>query len=246
MTDSEDRKDDAVKNWFNAVFRGVGTVVVAYILALFTLYALRDTFLFGSESPSTIVKISGLVAEFMVVGTSVLIVSYLTKVNEYIDVKKPSKTALKLVVFSTILMLLIQVLSSAFTGILGIESASNTVVEQGESNPIYYLYLVPVMLLFVGPVEEYVFRGVIQSTFAEFVNYKVGIAVASTLFGLIHLSAVGGATLESIPYIVTAAILGVVLGYYYEKTGNIVVPMLAHGIYNSVLMLILFASFQLG
>lgn len=245
QTDSDNiSQTDEVLGWINAIVRGIGTALVAYTMALFILYIMRD-WLF-SNSTSAISQVGALVAEFLVVGVSVLTVSYIVKVNNYIKFSRPDQSDLKIVLITVGIMLVIQVLSGIFTTVFGIESASNVVVEQGTSDPIYYLYLIPVMLIFVGPVEEYVFRGVIQSTFTRFVNFKIGIAVSSVTFGLIHLSATGGLSVESVPYIVTASLLGVVLGYYYESTDNIIVPMLAHGIYNSVLMSILFFSFQLG
>lgn len=253
MDDSNEKTEDntntdgsGLMGWINAFGRGIGTAFGAYVIALFVIYMLRDTVLFASDPSSSIIQVAGLVAEFSIIGVSILVAAYVFKVNEYIDFSKPNVSDLKIVLIAVGIMLVLQVLSTVFTTVFSIESASNVVVEQGESNPIYFLYLIPVMLIFVGPVEEYVFRGVIQSTFTRFVNFKIGIVFASISFGLIHISATGGPSLESIPYVVTASLLGGVLGYYYEETGNIIVPMLAHGVYNSILMFIVFLSLQFG
>lgn len=114
--------------------------------------------------------------------------------------------------------------------------ADNAVVEAGESDPLFYLYMIPVMILLVGPYEELLFRGIIQGVFRDYFNVKTAIIVTSILFGLVHIPAVGGLTFSAIPYVIVTGFLGIILGLSYEKSKSILVPSIAHGIYNAILM----------
>lgn len=233
-----DRITPIIKASGISVIQGVGTVVFAYILTIFVLYLFGQQF---SLDPSgTIPQVLLHVLEFATLGLFALFFSYIIGSYDYIDARIPTRKHLVTSIGVIFLMLTFQVFFNGLIQLLGAESAENTVVNSGLGDPIFYLYMVPVMIFFVGPVEEYVFRGIIQDTFTEKVNFKTGLLVASLLFGMIHITSIEGASLEALLYIASSSVLGLVLGYYYHKTRNIIVPMLAHGIYNSILMLTLY------
>lgn len=119
--------------------------------------------------------------------------------------------------------------------LLGIENAENSVVEMGRSNPDFFLYMVPIAILFVGPGEELVFRGVVQGLLRQAYGVVPAVLVASALFGVAHYLALTGTSGGKLTYIAVAGALGVVLGAVYELSGNIVVPSIVHGVYNAVL-----------
>jgi membrane protease YdiL (CAAX protease family) len=116
---------------------------------------------------------------------------------------------------------------------LGIESAENTVVEMGRQNPDFFLYMVPVALLFIGPGEELLFRGVVQGLLRQAYGVVPAVLATSALFGVAHYLALSGG--GKLTYIAIAGALGIVLGAAYELSGNIVVPSVIHGIYNAIL-----------
>lgn len=66
-----------------------------------------------------------------------------------------------------------------------------------------------------GFCEESLFRGTIQKEW--------GIIVASLIFGLLHTGA-----RRLIVMGIWTALLGMILGFAYEKTGNLLIPMIAH------------------
>lgn len=120
----------------------------------------------------------------------------------------------------------------------GVTPATNAVIEQGERAPEYFLYLIPIALLLNGPAEELLFRGLIQGLFRRAYGVVPGIVLASVLFGAVHITAVittGGGTASILATLGTAGVLGLVLGAVYERTRNLLVPMVAHGVYNAVL-----------
>lgn len=103
--------------------------------------------------------------------------------------------------------------------------------------PAFLLALAVLSVVLIAPAEELLFRGAIQGRLRERFGPVPGVAGASLLFGSIHLANYSG----SLPSVVAGALLiaavGAVVGAAYERTGNLVVPVLAHACYNVVLLL---------
>jgi len=145
----------------------------------------------------------------------------------------PSLRDLALVVAGFVALYLVgAALATVFTW-LGVDSATNSVVEQGREDPVRFLYLVPVTFLFVAPAEELLFRGVIQGIFRRAYGVVPAVVFASAIFGLGHWLALLGSSSGKVRYVVVAAMLGLVLGTLYELTENILVPILVHACWNS-------------
>ncbi|WP_193309291.1 CPBP family intramembrane glutamic endopeptidase [Halorubrum halophilum] len=120
-------------------------------------------------------------------------------------------------------------------GELGLTTGQNQAVVP-DGNPVtYYALMVAVSLLVVGPVEEALFRGVVQGGLRRAFDAVPSILMASAMFGLVHLVAVSGTPGERWAYVAVAVVLGAVLGLLYEHTDNVLVPGLAHGMYNAVI-----------
>lgn len=125
---------------------------------------------------------------------------------------------------------------------VGVDVATNRALTPGRDNPTYYLYMVVVSVLLVGPAEELVFRGVVQGELRKALSPAPAIVLAAFLFGSIHFLAGTGTFIEQAAYVFVATLLAIPLGYLYEVTGNLTVPALAHGTYNAVLYLIQYAD----
>lgn len=117
----------------------------------------------------------------------------------------------------------------------------NAAVTIGVGEPGYLLTMVGFSLLVVGPAEELLFRGVVQGRLSETWGVWPAILVATVLFGLSHASVSGGVA-GVVAYVITATVLGILLGYLYERTNNIVIPAAIHGVNNAVI----FAWLYLG
>ncbi|WP_313693869.1 CPBP family intramembrane glutamic endopeptidase [Halorarum halobium] len=120
-------------------------------------------------------------------------------------------------------------------GAVGVEVATNRALGPGRDAPIYFLYMIPVSILVVGPAEELVFRGVVQGELRKALPAAPAVSLAAFLFGSIHFIAGTGTVLEQSAYVLVVTLLALPLGYLYEYTGNLVVPALAHGLYNAAL-----------
>jgi hypothetical protein len=79
-----------------------------------------------------------------------------------------------------------------------------------------------------GIGEELMFRGLLQEGLARWIGGSMGVwialGVASTLFGLLH-------PMNS-AYVLLAAVIGLLLGGLWIATGNLLVPIVAHAVYD--------------
>ena len=119
---------------------------------------------------------------------------------------------------------------------LGVESAQNRAIVRGRENPVLFLLLLPITLLFVAPGEELVFRGVVQGKFREAYGPLPAVVIASLLFGISHSGALAGS--GQVTYLAVATILGLILGAVYEYTGNLLVPIAIHAVWNGRIYLV--------
>lgn len=127
-------------------------------------------------------------------------------------------------------------------GAVGVEVATNRALTPGQEAPRYFLYMVPVSILVVGPAEELVFRGVVQGELRKALPAAPAIGLAAFLFGSIHFTAGTGTLAGQLAYVLVATILALPLGYLYERTRNLALPALAHGLYNAALYAIQYAD----
>lgn len=99
-----------------------------------------------------------------------------------------------------------------------------------------------VFFLFVGPMEELVFRGYMQSRLNEAfgrpyqffgISWGAGLIIASLLFGLLHVfkspfnPLIGNYSLSLLSGLGTF-LTGMIMGFIREKTGTIVAPSILH------------------
>jgi membrane protease YdiL (CAAX protease family) len=89
------------------------------------------------------------------------------------------------------------------------------------------------MFLFVGLGEELLFRGLLQIDLMKVFGVKGGLILASLMFAIMHL------TWRSIPELGFVFIAGLVLGFLYWKTKNLVLPTIVHGANNVMLVAVL-------
>jgi membrane protease YdiL (CAAX protease family) len=122
----------------------------------------------------------------------------------------------------------------AALGAVGVAPVQNRAIDPKSHRPAYFLWMVLLSLAVVGPAEELLFRGAIQGLLKRAWGARVAIIGASALFGLLHYSVGSGSMTGALAYVVVAFLLGLVLGWLYERTGNLLVPALAHGGFNAV------------
>jgi len=87
-----------------------------------------------------------------------------------------------------------------------------------------------------GFCEEALFRGAIQASLARRLGPPAALVLSSAIFGAAHWI--------TWTYAVLAALIGLYLGFLYLWTGNLLVPMTAHFVYDFVALLWLTRSRQ--
>ncbi|MBN1396264.1 MAG: CPBP family intramembrane metalloprotease [Pirellulales bacterium] len=95
-----------------------------------------------------------------------------------------------------------------------------------------------VISAFAGLGEETLFRGVVQSGLCEWIGDPsgpwIGLSAAAVLFGLLHTITPA--------YAVLAGLIGIYLGGIWMATGNLLVPIVVHAVYDFLVLLYLIKS----
>lgn len=119
---------------------------------------------------------------------------------------------------------------------------ANQAVQAGMQNPELLLWLVPLSIFVVAPAEEFLFRGVIQNRLRETFKPVVAIPLTAAIFATVHFFSLTGGAGGRFIAIGILFFPSLVFGTVYEKTENLVVPILIHGFYNSTLSVLIYAS----
>lgn len=124
---------------------------------------------------------------------------------------------------------------SQLLSVLGLLPGS-VISDTATTNPVFLLGLAALSVLVVAPVEEFVFRGVVQGRLRAQFGPVPSIIGASLLFGSLHLANYSGNPVAIVAGALMIAAVGSLFGTLYEYTGNLAVPILVHAIYNVILL----------
>lgn len=162
----------------------------------------------------------------------------------FIGVRLPTPRDLAWVGGGYLLAFLGVFLASLGVGLAGGEPASNQVSELGFQAPTLLLLLVPISLFLVGPGEELLFRGVVQGTLRQSFGPAGAVVLSSAIFASVHYVALTGGASARLTTIAILFLPSLVFGAAYERTDNLVVPALIHGLYNSTLAVLLYVALR--
>lgn len=231
-----------------AVGLGVGATILSFALIVGLVSVLQA---FSIPLPESVIFLLGLeflIGQLLVMGGLSAAYLYVTDRSiSYLRIGVPTLRQLVVVLVAPFAVIIVSTAVSAVGLALGIESSSHAIAGLGNGNPILYLYLIPFMMLVVGPFEELLYRGVIQTRLRESFGPVPAIVLASLIFVSIHLPAYGlGNTVTSLAAIAVSltALFGgsLIFGGIYEWTGNLTVVALIHGLYNSILFVLLYVT----
>ncbi|MGK7889301.1 MAG: CPBP family glutamic-type intramembrane protease [Leptolyngbyaceae cyanobacterium] len=101
-----------------------------------------------------------------------------------------------------------------------------TVLEEGDGLALGVFFFTAAI---AAPLfEELLFRGFLLPSLTRYVSTWGAIALSSLLFATAHLS---------VSEILPLTVLGMVLGFIYSRTNNLLAPMMVHSLWNSATML---------
>lgn len=121
---------------------------------------------------------------------------------------------------------------------------TNRAAQAGMENPELLLWMVPLSFLVIAPAEELLFRGVVQGRLREAFDPEIAIPVTAALFAAVHYFSLTGGSGARFIAIAILFLPSLVFGYVYERTRNLVVPILIHGAYNSTLIMLVYVSLK--
>lgn len=95
--------------------------------------------------------------------------------------------------------------------------------------------LIALIFLVNAPVEEALFRNVIQKRLGSALESRLALGVAALVFGLIHVPFyLNGGVLGAVIPILLVTVAGAGFGIVYVRTQNLVAATLSHAVYNAV------------
>lgn len=150
----------------------------------------------------------------------------------FIRARIPDLRDAGIVVGGIVALFALLIVANVVLSSLGIESATNQIIEIGQQNPTVFLLLIPLSYLLIGPGEELFFRGLVQGSLMESYRPVVAILLASGLFAMPHVFSLSGQ--GKIVSVSIVFLLALVLGASYVYSENIVVPSVIHGTFNAV------------
>jgi membrane protease YdiL (CAAX protease family) len=222
-----------------AVAVALGLAVLAYGGGNVAVYALGT--LLNAVGVELTLRLRFLLSVFLLqlvffTGVSMVYLRYRGMTLSEIGVRMPTFEgwiALGVGFVSMIVLWLVGSIASFFLGQrLGIEREPQAIFDIAQQDPLIFLLLGVLSILIIGPTEELLFRGVIQTRLRETFGVGVGITLATALFAGIHIAGfstlVGGLLGVSVLFFV-----GFVLALSYEYTDNLVVVALMHGLFNA-------------
>jgi membrane protease YdiL (CAAX protease family) len=80
-------------------------------------------------------------------------------------------------------------------------------------------------VIFAPIVEEIIFRGVLYPAVKRQAGQRLALWGVSLLFALTHMN---------LTALLALTVLGIILTFLYEETGNLITPIIAHSVFNAV------------
>lgn len=242
-----DTSDWDMQLWIHrgsALFEGVFVVLAALVTASLAVAAVREPLVAatGGNPDATIVRLSITAIQFVLFGLVVLWYLRVTDRWEMVGFDGIAPKHAVAIVVGTAVLLGGQMGISALFNSLGISTGANRAIIDGLGNPDYFLGMIVLSMLLVGPAEELLFRGVLQARLRDSWGAWPAIVLATVVFGAIHFPAIIGDPSQQYATVLLTALLGLVLGYLYERTGTIWVPAIVHGANNAVIFAIQYAG----
>mgnify|MGYP003768148813 FL=1 len=126
-----------------------------------------------------------------------------------------------------------RLLGSELTELLIARERAGVEVFLGSSNPVFVQGIMLLLIMGAPLSEELFFRGLLLDFWKERLGAVKSTFLAALIFALLHFYLI-----QFIP--VLAA--GILLGFMFIRTENIFTPIIAHGVANTLVLLILLAN----
>lgn len=241
--------DPGFASGLQALVATYGTAIGAFVVGIALAYVVASGYAVLVQPPSgtTLLGISLITLQ----GIAFPVVAFLYLrwrglSRSFLRMSLPSVKDVAWVVGGYILVFGLVLSASFLLQYLSVEAASNQAAETAQSNPWIIPYLIPLQFLLVAPGEELLFRGIVQGTLREHFGKWSAILLASAAFAPAHFLALSGSLQAALVSITVLFVPSLVFGYTYERTGNLLVPILIHGCYNATIFSLLYVVAKYG
>lgn len=117
----------------------------------------------------------------------------------------------------------------ASIGLVQPSASTGMAIDDFGTRPLLWAVVFVGWFVVAAPAEELLFRGIIQGRLRQTFDAVPGILLAAVCFGLMHVPvAVLSAGMEPASTFVETLVSGAIFGVAYERTGNLLVPSVAH------------------
>ncbi|MCF2206501.1 CPBP family intramembrane metalloprotease [Halobacterium salinarum] len=119
---------------------------------------------------------------------------------------------------------------------LSLPQTQHGLIEAARKTPAMLVPLAVVSLVFVAPGEELLARNAVQKYLYDAYSRRSAVVVASFVFAASHLLAYAGTAAPGAVMVALARVfvVSLVLGVAYERTDNLLAPIVIHGVYDAV------------
>lgn len=251
------------KSNLRVVAGAIGLGLLGFILLqLFSIVGLLPAFLTGASAETVLESTEAILfgtAVGQILGFVGFSLWYLRRrgldwdgIKSYLGVRRPTLREGGIILGAPFVIFLgaivVGLIATALGELLGISDpdepvgAEQDITDALASNPELIPFAILMMFLIVGPAEEIMFRGVVQARMRERISAVPAIILTAIGFALIHVPgfALGASLLDILTGVAVLTIGGIVFGYVYEKTENIVVVSILHGFYNSIVLVLVY------
>lgn len=223
---------------------GIGAIVVSLSILLPLLVLTQWLGIPIPDAPLALISLELFVGQVIGMGgLSALYLWYTGRGLAYVPIRRPTLIETAIIIAAPFGIIFVTASISQLSLLLGVEPSEHALGALGDIDPRLYLYMVPLVIFIVGPFEELLYRGVVQSRLRESFGAAAAILLASVIFALIHIPAhgFGGAGVASTAASMMALVGGsIVFGAIYEYTENLTVVAVIHGLYDAILLTLLY------
>lgn len=163
-----------------------------------------------------------------------------------VEVAVPSVGQFGLTVIGSVLVLAVTLGGTAALDAVGLAAPADAMLVVAESSPWILLAFAALSLVLIGPAEELFFRGAVQGNLRTAFGPVWAIGLTSLLFGAVHVTGFLSAGVALSPAVVGMLSLNVlsavIFGALYERSGNLAVPALVHGMTNAIGLVVIYMT----
>lgn len=223
-----------IRGKLRAVGVGIGLLIVGLLVSvLFGVVFTVPLVLFGGDLSGSVTFLAAAAVgqlAFLAVG-----VAYVRRVGG-VTLRWPTGRDLGYAGGGVLAALVLVVVVSIAAAAAGVAPGGSVFDGPIAQDPTVALGLAALSIVLVAPAEELLFRGAIQGRLRRAFGPVGAITGASLIFGSIHVINFTGSVAGALVGAGVVTVGGAVFGAIYERTGNLLVPIIAHGAYNTVLL----------